>query len=182
MQKVLAGTTVRNFNVPDNIVTHEIDAVTGDLPNEYTPITVEEIFRENNIPDNKSSLFEPVETVRIDKESGQLATNNCPPESIVEYDFFRDSGIRINTSNDYLYFEFEEINDELDIENSISGVYRVPPDHPVQKIDPETGVPATTVEGNPIFETKPDEDCYLHKDDVSDRSGFFDELWRYFNN
>lgn len=83
MRQVVKNREVKYFNVPDNIVKAEIDPVTGLLPNKYTPRVVKEIFRKHNVPTEVENLHEPIVTEKIDKESGLLATPNCPREMLL---------------------------------------------------------------------------------------------------
>ncbi|MFW5981574.1 MAG: transglycosylase domain-containing protein [Halanaerobiaceae bacterium] len=184
MKNVVADMPVSNFTIPDNIVRNiEIDPLTGLLPNEHTNRTIREIFREGNIPEEKSDLSQRVETVNIDKESGLLATPDCPEENIVEYEYYADSRIRLGSAR----IEFgtkhamkkAEENDEEFTESDIEGVYIVDSGEPVQKIDLGTGEPLKDDQGNIIYETIPEEECDIHGEQQTDR--LIDSIWDFFN-
>ena len=180
-QQIITNNPDLEFVRPDNIVEQEIDPVTGLLPNEYTPTTVTEIFTNENQPEEENDFHGPVEVVEIDQESGQLATENCPEESIIEYHFLENTGVRINPDNLFQQdFSFESDNGDI----SFSGTYEVPQHHPVQKIDEEIGLPLTTINDKPIYEEKPEEFCELHApESIDDDSGrnVIDDIWDFIN-
>jgi len=179
MRKVVSDLPVSYFHKPDNIASSEIDPITGLLASEYTPKPYTEIFRKNNLPEEIDNLHGPVETVKIDKESGLLANKYCPEESIVEYDYIIDSGIRIGPAT----IKFEQKNmPEIDNNNKnedikkIKGSYLVNTGEPVQIIDPQTGVPVKNETGQIQYETKPDRYCDQH----GYNNHFFDDIWDFF--
>lgn len=169
MKQVLADRPVKDFTKPDNIYNRKVDPVTGLLANKYTPNPVEEIFKKENIPEKTEELHSPVEMVEIDTKSGMLATDNCPEENIKKYKYIKNSGIRIGPT----VIRFEELlkndkNDKKTTQNKqnqvekIKGVYITAEGEPVQKINPETGVPLENKTGQVIYERKPTQVCPLH--------------------
>ncbi|MDI3548423.1 MAG: penicillin-binding protein [Halanaerobiales bacterium] len=169
MREVVKEMPVTHFKVPDNIVTVEIDPVTGLLPNRFTPRTVEEVFRKSNQPTEVENLHEPIATVKVDKESGLLATENCPEENIIEYNYFTDSKIRVGPGT----FSFGQESSDTEIE----GTYIVDTGEPIQKIDPETGVPQKSKTGQVLYEKIPTRKCTLHK---PESSNLIDSIWELF--
>lgn len=186
MREVVKDMPVSHFPVPANIVRGvEIDPITGLLPNEYTSDTINEIFRKENIPTEVNTFHQPIINVKIDKESGLLATSGCPEENIIEQSFFKDSGIRVGPASIPFGTKFapEEKTDELPPEvkkkiDEIEGTYLVDKGEPVQKIDPVTGVPITNNKGEAIYERKPTLDCDLHG---TDTDNLIDNIWRFFD-
>ncbi|MEJ6950020.1 transglycosylase domain-containing protein [Natronospora cellulosivora (SeqCode)] len=183
MNNVVADMPVSHFPVPNNIVRDvEIDPLSGLLANEYTERTVREIFRENNVPTETSNITQAIATARIDKESGLLASNNCPEENIVEYQYYLDSRIRI--ADKRIEFGTEqaiaqaELNDEEFTESDIHGVYIVEGGQPLQQIDLGTGVPLTDDDGNILFETIPEEECDIHGQTENDN--LINSIWDFF--
>ncbi|HKL74457.1 MAG TPA: PBP1A family penicillin-binding protein [Halanaerobiales bacterium] len=178
MEKVMKNKPVKDFNEPEEIYHRNIDPITGLLANQYTPNVEEEIFRKENIPSKTDDLHGPVETVRIDTKSGKLATNNCPNENIAEYKYIKESGIRIGATQ----IKFEElVKDKTNTENSefekIEGTYLVDKGEPVQKIDPETGVPLTNSKGQVLYEKKPTQVCPLHNESENNVLDYIRGIW-----
>ncbi|QTL98576.1 PBP1A family penicillin-binding protein [Iocasia frigidifontis] len=176
MREAVKDMPVKDFKVPANITKAEVDPVTGLLPNEYTPRTVQEIFRKGNVPTEVESLHQATEKLSIDKESGLLATANCPEENIVEYEYFVDSGYRVGPATIHFKQKADKDKDPED-EELIEGVYHVAAGEPVQKIDPETGVPERDETGQVIYETKPTQYCDLH----GETDNFINSIWDFFN-
>lgn len=174
MRNVVKNMPVTYFPVPNNITTLEIDPLTGNLPGSYTEKTVKEVFRDDNIPVEVDNIHEPIITVKIDKETGQLATANCPEENIVEYNYFANSGIRVGPA-EIKFSKIEEENEEN--KTIIKGTYFVDKGEPVQAIDPETGVPLRDNLENIVYEIKPEIECELHKPKVDN---LIDSIWEFF--
>jgi len=172
MVKVLADRPSVDFEKPPEIISKEIDPVTGLLPGSSTPQTVEEIFTTSGVPDRETNLHGEVETIQIDRSSGQIATDNCPRENLTTRHYLKDSGIRYNNSQSALRISFSYDNPEQG--DNFSGVYEIAPYHPVQKIDQETGFPASGLEGEPVYERKPTSHCELH-DGPSDYAPYEEE-------
>ncbi|MFW5998180.1 MAG: penicillin-binding protein 1A [Bacillota bacterium] len=190
MEKVTADIPTTDFNKPKNIVTEEIDPVTGLLPNEYTPETKKEIFREDNTPQKKDSLHGPVESIDICTESDALATSSCPEETVENYDFIKDSGIRINNGKTKRISFNGEIPDKFENSNidSLSGTYIIRSGQPVQEINSETGLPAVTTEKTVKYENKPTRYCPTHgsgekesDEDNNNNKGILDQIKDYFD-
>lgn len=183
MRAVVKNRPASKFDIPANIVGGiKIDPTTGLLPNQYTPITRTEIFRRENIPTEIGTLHQPTITVEIDRESGLLATANCPQENIVEYSYFAESGIRVGPARiEFAQEAPEEVtaeNENEEIPERVEGVYVVEKGEPVQQIDPETGVPLTGHTGQVLYEQIPDRECDLHQPSVDN---LIDEIWNFFN-
>jgi len=178
MKKALKNRPVKDFEKPDNIYYRKIDPVTGLLANKYTPNVQGEIFRKNNIPDKTDDLHKQIETVKIDTKSGKIATNNCPQKNIAEYKYIKDSGIRIGPTT----ISFEELlkgttnNSDREYEK-IKGTYIVAKGEPVQKIDPETGVPLQNKRGQVLYEKKPTQVCPLHNDSENNVLDYIQGIW-----
>ncbi|MGM0437137.1 MAG: penicillin-binding protein 1A [Bacillota bacterium] len=178
MKKALENKPVKEFNEPENIYYRKIDPVTGLLANQYTPNVQEEIFRKENIPNETDDLHGPIENVKIDTKSGKLATNNCPDENIAEYKYIKESGIRIGATK----IRFEELlkdnTNSSDREyEKIEGTYIVEEGEPVQKIDPETGVPIKNSKGQVIYEKKPTQVCPLHNESENNVLDYIRDIW-----
>lgn len=178
MEKVMENRPVKDFNEPEGIYHRNIDPITGLLANQYTPNVQEEIFRKNNIPSKTDDLHGPVETVKIDTKSGKLATHNCPNENIAEYRYIKESGIRIGDTK----IKFEElVKEKTNTENSefekIEGTYIVENGEPVQKIDPETGVPLKNSKGQVLYEKKPTQVCPLHNESENNVLDYIRGIW-----
>lgn len=176
MRAVVKDMPITHFKKPANIVSVEVDPVTGLLPNEYTPRTVTEVFKKENVPTEKNNLHEPVRTAKICTESGLLATADCPEESIVEYKYFANSRIKIGSSVIEFGKKFAEEGDQEKID--ITGTYYVDANEPIQKIDPVTGIPERTETGDILYETVPEETCDIHG--RKQPESFFDSIWDFF--
>ncbi|MFW5999475.1 MAG: penicillin-binding protein 1A [Halanaerobiaceae bacterium] len=184
MGKAVADMPKSDFERPDNIVTRNIDPITGQLPGEHAPREVNEIFREDNVPEEKEELHEPIETVAIDTESELLATDNCPEDSVEEYYYMEESGIRVGPAT--IEFEKESENEEVEEEeeddSKIEGTYIVEDGEPVQKIDLENEMPLIE-DMEPEYEMKPEEKCDLHQDveEEEEEENMMDSIWNFFN-
>ncbi|MFQ5944993.1 MAG: penicillin-binding protein [Anaerolineae bacterium] len=84
MLAALEGEPVIPFVEPPGLERAEVDAVSGLLPTEYSPGTIEELFLPGTVPtafDNIHQAF------RICRPSGKLATVYCPPDLVDEVVF-----------------------------------------------------------------------------------------------
>ncbi|MFP4662021.1 MAG: transglycosylase domain-containing protein [Halanaerobiales bacterium] len=185
MNSVVKDMPISHFNRPDSIVSGvEIDPITGLLPNEYTENTIKEVFRKDNVPTEETTLHQEVETARIDTESEQLATVDCPEENVVEYKYFVDSRYRVGEVNIEFGSKFEdpaednENGNQTDSKTDISGIYVVDQYEPVQQINPVTGVPLTGSNGELLYEKIPTETCELHG---ASSDNIIDNIWNFFN-
>ena len=180
MQKVVKGRPKKNFNVPENIVQRKIDPITGLLASEETPNPEIEVFRKGNIPEKYDDLHGPTESVRIDTESGMLATANCPESSVKKIRYIAQTGIRIGpetikfTNKDELQ---KNGNREISQNDIISGTYIVSEGEPVQKIDPQSGVPIKGNDGEVIYHSRPTRKCNIHG---GDDSNLMNNIWNFF--
>jgi len=82
MEKALAGTPPKDFLRPPGIVEAEICAKSGAKPSEYCPERRIELFVAGTEPNDPSQDF--YQKVRIDKLTGKLATEYCPPNLVEE--------------------------------------------------------------------------------------------------
>src|SRR6056297_315092 len=183
MREVVKDREVAYFSEPNNIKSVSIDPITGKLPNKFTPRIVEEKYRPENAPRNAEDLHGPIETVKIDKTTGMLATENCPAENIVEYTFIEKSGVRVGPTN----IHFSEHNDgSKNADDLVKGVYIVKKGEPIQKIDPELGIPQTDGNGNHLYQKKPTQYCTEHPSEQTvepmnpEDSVIFD-IWDFLN-
>ncbi|MFW6381106.1 MAG: penicillin-binding protein 1A [Bacillota bacterium] len=170
MKNVMEDEPKTDFTVPANIVRRDIDPVTGLLANSYTPKVRKEIFRKNNVPTKREDLHGPIETVKIDRESGELATSNCPEDQIVEYNYIAKNEIRVGPAE----IQFSEQNPGS--YQRTRGTYLVNTGEPVQKIDSELGIPLTNNNGEVQYQTKPSKSCHLHPG----KKNVIEDLWDYF--
>jgi len=184
MREVVEGKPISYFSKPNTIVSDvEIDPITGLLPNEYTINTTKEIFRKENVPTEINTLHQEVGNIRIDKETGLIATSECPEENIVEYRYFTDNGIKIGSRNIKFGTEFEALreNNEQNTpvqETDITGIYIIDDYEPIQDIDPVTGVPLTSEEGDIMYDKVPTEECDLHS---TSADNLINSIWDFFN-
>ena len=153
-----------SFNRPENIIALEVDPLTGLMPADNPGRTTQEIFRMDNTPDRTTPFSGPTEEIRIDKETGKLATTRCPEERIVETEYFIDNGILLGPQTK----QFSQTNPEGDYE-PISGTYLAQEGMPVLDIDPETGIPRRNSEGEPQFASVPTTACEDHTGFVLDQ-------------
>jgi len=158
MRAAVAEMPVINFQKPDSIIEVDVDPYTGLLSNQYSPRIDVLPYKEGTEPTERESLHGPVETVRVDRKSGRLATANCPEELVEERHYISDSGIRIGPTQK----SFREVNSNKNSEDLVRGTYTVNTGEPVQQIDHEYGIPKVQRNGNPRFETKPNRICNLH--------------------
>ncbi len=94
------GLPVEGFVRPPGLETAIVDAVSGKRPTKYSGQLMQEIFIKGTAPTEEDDVHQPF---RICKESGKLATVNCPPEVTEEKvfeifppeasDWLRDKGI-----------------------------------------------------------------------------------------
>jgi penicillin-binding protein 1A len=158
MRAAVKDMPVINFQMPDNIIEVDVDPYTGLLSNEYSPRIDVLPYKEGTEPTEKESLHGPVETVKVDRKSGLLATNNCPSDQIEERHYIKGSGIRIGPAQK----SFREVNSNKDFKNLVKGTYTIATGEPVQQIDQEYGIPKLQRNGNPRYETIPNQNCNLH--------------------
>ena len=81
MEEVLKGRPVQEFAEPEGLVRVEVCSLSGKLPSPYCPHHKTELFIAGTEPREYCTLHRPV---RIDVATGMLATENCPPERVVE--------------------------------------------------------------------------------------------------
>ncbi len=163
MDEIVEEIPETSFEKPDNIVTQEIDPINSLLPGSDNPRAVQEIFREDNIPDEISPYSQPIDQVRLDEETGLLATTTCPQERITTASYFQESGILLGPFSK----SFQQRNPPGDYE-PISGVYKAQENMPVLDIDPETGMPVETEDNEPAYAMVPEEPCPDHTGFVLD--------------
>ncbi|MFW6273518.1 MAG: penicillin-binding protein 1A [Halanaerobium sp.] len=147
-----------DFQMPDNVVEVDVDPYTGLLSNEHSPRIDVLPYKKGTEPTEKEDLHGPVETVKIDKESGLLATENCPDDQVEERHYIEDSEIRIGPTQK----SFKESNSNKSSEDLVRGTYTVDTGEPVQQIDHEYGIPKVQRNGDPRYEDKPNRICNLH--------------------
>ncbi len=176
MRSVVKDMPVTNFPVPKNITWKEIDPVTGLLPNENTPTTVKEVFKIGNEPTEVETLHQPIIKMKIDKESGLLATSSCPDENVEEYTYLANSNIRVGPAQ--IRFGNTLPADDSSDDKQIEGVYLVGEGEPVQIIDQDTGVPVTNEAGQVLYEKVPARECDLHG---PESDNLIDSIWNFFN-
>jgi len=81
MEEVLKGRPVQEFAEPEGLVRVEVCSLSGKLPSPHCPHRKTELFIAGTEPRQYCTLHRPV---RIDVATGMLATENCPPERVVE--------------------------------------------------------------------------------------------------
>ena len=158
MRAAVKDMPVINFQMPDEIIEVDVDPYTGLLSNQYSPRIDVLPYKKGTEPTERESLHGPVETVKIDTQSGMLATANCPSDQIEERHYIRDSEIRIGPTQK----SFREVNSNKNSEDLVRGTYVISTGEPVQQIDQEYGIPKLQRNGNPRYETKPNRVCNLH--------------------
>jgi len=184
MTEVVKGREVTSFNRPNDIKTISVDPITGKLPNKYTTRIKDELFKVENVPRSAETLHGPVETVKIDKTTGFLATENCPEENVVEYTYIEKNMIRVGPAN----ISFRENNDgSKNPDNLVKGVYIVEESEPVQTIDKNLGIPITNSKDEVIYETKPTQYCPDHPAEdtapqVDPKDSAIFDIWDFLNN
>jgi penicillin-binding protein 1A len=158
MRAAVKDMPIINFQQPDNIIEVDVDPYTGLLSNQYSPRIDVLPYIEGTEPTEQESLHGPVETVRIDRRSGLLATANCPADQVEERHYISGSGIRIGPAQK----SFREVNSSKSSDDLVRGTYTIEAGEPVQQIDHEYGIPKVQRNGNPRYETKPTRSCNLH--------------------
>ena len=182
MEKIVKERPKKDFEKPENIIEKRIDPITGLLASENTPHPRNEIFRNNNVPEKIEKLHGPIEKIRVDTETGLLATDNCPEASVKEYNYIAKNGIRVGPAtikyNNKDKAQKEKNKNQNDEEKEyIKGTYIVGSGEPVQKINPNTGVPIKGNDGKVIYQTKPTRKCTLHGESESD---LINNIWNFF--
>lgn len=170
MKKVVKDMPVTNFSIPNKIVKKEIDPITGLIPNQYTPVTQTEIFREHNVPTRVEDLHQPQKTVAICTESNEIAVDDCPQAGIVEYNYFANSGIRVGPEK----IQFQNTTKS----GWVNSIYIVDGGEPVQKINHDTGLPIQDKNGRAIYHRIPNKKCSIHGSE--DR--VLENILNYFKN
>ena len=158
MREAVKDMPIINFQMPDNVIEVDVDPYTGLRPNQYSPRIDVLPYKKGTEPTEKESLHGPVKTVRVDRESGLLATANCPADQVEERTYISDSGIRIGPTQK----SFREQNSNKSPDELVRGTYIVSTGEPVQQIDHEYGIPKVQRNGNLRYETKPNRSCNLH--------------------
>jgi len=158
MREAVKEMPVINFQMPDNIIEVDVDPYTGLLSNQYSPRIDVLPYKKGTEPTERESLHGPVETVRVDRQSGLLATANCPADQVEERHYISNSGIRIGPTQK----SFREVNSSKSSAELVRGTYTIETGEPVQQIDHEYGIPKVQRSGNPRYETKPTRICNLH--------------------
>lgn len=79
MASIHKGLPVRNFVRPEGLTTLEVDAVSGLLPNPYSPKTVKEIFIPGTEPTQMDQIHQPI---RIHKLTGKRAGPSIPADEV----------------------------------------------------------------------------------------------------
>lgn len=72
---------VEEWQDPPGLELAQVDAVSGLLPTEYTPRTVNEMFLAGTVPTQRDNVHQ---VFRINRENGKLATAYTPPEKVEE--------------------------------------------------------------------------------------------------
>jgi penicillin-binding protein 1A len=158
MREAVKEMPVINFQMPDNIIEVDVDPYTGLLSNQYSPRIDVLPYKKGTEPSKRESLHGAVETVRVDRASGLLATANCPADQVEERHYISNSGIRIGPTQK----SFREVNSSKSSAELVRGTYTIDTGEPVQQIDHEYGIPKVQRSGNPRYETKPTRICDLH--------------------
>lgn len=160
MREVVKEMPVINFQKPESIVEVAVDPYTGLLSNQYSPRIDVLPYKKGTQPLKKESLHGPVETIRVDRASGQIAAADCPADQVEERHYIKESGIRIGKAQKY----FKEVNSNKKAEDLVRGTYYAAVGEPVQLIDSEYGIPKKQRNGKPRFEKKPTRKCEIHSD------------------
>ncbi|MFW6378061.1 MAG: penicillin-binding protein 1A, partial [Bacillota bacterium] len=177
MDKAIEDIPETDFDKPEKIVSLEIDPITARLPKDNNPRAIEEIFREDNTPSETSDFSGETKTVRIDRSTGQLATDNCPDDNIVSRQYLVESGIMLGPGD----ISFQQSSSPGEGKKAISGRYQPRDGMPLIEIDSETGIPNRDDNDDLVFEKVPDESCSEHggnaldqpDDDSEDRDQLF---------
>lgn len=165
MDKTVENIPATNFSRPENIVSLEIDPITALLPKGNNPRAVTEIFRENNAPASTSRYSGEVSTIRIDRTTGELATENCPSENVVSREYLIDSKILLGPGD----ISFRQSSSPEGEKQAISGRYQAREGMPLIEIDSETGIPERDNDGDLVFRTVPDQHCSEHEGTALDQ-------------
>lgn len=158
MREAVKDMPVINFQMPDNVIEVDVDPYTGLLSNQYSPRIDVLPYKKGTEPTQRESLHGPVATIRIDRESGLLATANCPADQVEERHYISASGIRIGPTQK----SFREVNSNKSSNDLVRGTYTIEAGEPVQQIDHEYGIPKVQRNGNPRYEIRPNRNCNLH--------------------
>ncbi len=181
MGEALENRPVTDFERPANLVQVKIDPATGLLPNQYTPKTITETYREGLEPTEIEQLHQPTITVGIDKATGQLATPQCPPDQVVQYTYQEGSGIRVGPAT--LRYSVKREGEDT----PRNFIYTFEEGVPVVQIDPKTGVPVTDDDGNYLYQYMPTVKCEEHSTGSATdalQNGakkLVDTIWNFFN-
>jgi 1A family penicillin-binding protein len=81
MEAALQGRPVQPFVRPPGLVEAEVCADSGLLPTPDCLRRRTELFLEGTVPTKHDNLHQ---RIRIDRDTGELATANCPPERVIE--------------------------------------------------------------------------------------------------
>jgi membrane carboxypeptidase/penicillin-binding protein PbpC len=79
LKQALEGTPVEQFTRPEGISIVTVDATSGKLPTEFTPVTKDEVFASYALPKEYDNIHVGV---KIDRISGLPANNLTPPENV----------------------------------------------------------------------------------------------------
>ena len=175
MSEALKNRPVEHFEKPGNIVGVKIDPATGKLPNNYTPNAVTDIYRAGTEPTEVEQLHQPTVRVSVDTQTGQLATNNCPPAQVAQLTYQQTTGIRMGPAT-------------VTLTNTPVGkvIYQFGAGVPVAKIN-SNGLP-TIENNNYIYQYQPTQKCQVHGGTTNPIQAVgegvkqaVDTLWDYFN-
>ncbi len=166
MREVVKDMPALDFYMPENIIEAPVEPYTGLKPNQFSPRIEVLPFKEGTEPTRTESLHGPVETLKIDRKTGLLATQYCPEDQVEERHYLQSSGIRIGPAEKW----FKEVNSNKNSEDLVRGRYSVSVGEPVQQIDYEYGIPKLNRNGEPRYETRPNRSCNVHQGDSSDSS------------
>jgi len=86
MQEALQGTPGKSFPRPNALVTLEICANSGSLPGPACPQRRREVFVQTQLPPGPDQDLN--QYIKIDRSTGQLATEFCPADLVEERNFF----------------------------------------------------------------------------------------------
>ncbi|GEM_PF-109257 len=137
MEPILEDIPETTFNRPQDIISLEVDPATGLLASDNPGQSVNEVFRMDNTPGERSPLQGRIDTVRLDRETLKLATDQTPADRIISVDYLVDSGIVLGPID----FAFGQNSPPGGGRQPISGTYQARSGMPVLEIDPETGIP-----------------------------------------
>ncbi len=143
MEPILDDIPETSFNRPQDIISIEVDPATGLLAADNPGQSVNEVFRMDNTPEERSPIQGPIDSVRLDRETLRLATTSTPEEQIINVDYLVDSGIVLGP----LEVTFSQNTSPGGGRQPISGTYKAQAGMPVLEIDPNTGIPKTDDDG-----------------------------------